>query len=1152
MQHSIKKLIKISEAPMPREYYTNTTITSEDWECRIEEIRGFLKYVCTNPDGNQTLLKCHNSNEMYKNTKDRYNETITRGERFLTLFRHLKIEFKRIDGNFTGELCSRDPHFYQACQRNPYHIKNTITNNELLCGQYLCQYSDKYDDYIGLNLGLPSFACNNIENCRNTVLDEKGCSGSANEKMTTLQSGKSVPTEEICNDVCFDKSCEDEAICNGYTYGLYCDFNSTTNTSKYVRVLDVCNRKMECLDGTDENNCNVTNTKLPMCRHVFKTLKRVQGIYGNDKINSQHYMIMNQVLKIYESKHRDSNSYNIPIQNFTRCYATRRKDSSSYIEYCDGYKEDQTNCTDPDKVALKCEVARAKYNGTKLQWHYTEATTAYNSTVSKHVLCLGKQICEDNFENHCIRLSETCFVHKHLICDGKIDCEIDKADENQIYCNKTTEEKCRRRVEIKPAKEETIPLIWLNDGVKDCVDGRDETSEHWPTCGQGTTQRYVTNNRSCENVFVCPWENPSHVELGELCDGIETCGNENKVCFESLGSPHLFTVPLTRDKGLSKHLSFCIKGLRETQNFMKYCTTIHSFFFPDGDVFGVSKTNLTLPANLQDCDHVFGEQYIYTSCTNKCINSSCPLDSQKNPPRYEVCPGQYPDRIGTIVDNNYLIFVTKTFGNIFTNNYFVCHNKLKCIDYSKVCDLVSDCEDDSDEKYCSNHFQCTSTGRYIPKTRKCDGRFDCLDLSDECNDQCSSYIVEHSALKGLSWLIGILATLANLTIITKTIVTLKRCRTTVALFNKALILAISLGDLLVGCYLIVISVYNGIIYKGSYCENQLDWITSTKCSLIGVLSTLGSQLSLFAMCLLSATRFVGIRNSMTVPGEVTLVKALQVTASIVFMILSSLSIAAVPIIGKLEDFFVNGIRYPEQLKIFAGTPNKQKVLAILEAYYGRMKKATLSWGMIRKMVKGMFSHDFQFTEKAYPDHTKLVSKVDFYGNDGVCLFKYFVKNQDPQRNFVWTILALNFICFIFISVSYMFIGYISRRSSKSLTQSGSNQLISQRNRKMNRKISIIILTDFLCWIPFIVTCILHSIEVLDATPWYSLFSIIILPINSVINPLIYDDTITSLISSPIRRFGSSISDSRVIQGIRRRFDRPTTGETIELENMNTS
>ena len=51
------------------------------------------------------------------------------------------------------------------------------------------------------------------------------------------------------------------------------------------------------------------------------------------------------------------------------------------------------------------------------------------------------------------------------------------------------------------------------------------------------------------------------------------------------------------------------------------------------------------------------------------------------------------------------------------------------------------------------------------------------------------------------------------------------------------------------------------------------------------------------------------------------------------------------------------------------------------------------------------------------------------------------------------------------------------------------------------------LSELTCWVPFINVCSLHTIGVLDATPWYALFSIVILPINSVVNPLLYDATI---------------------------------------------
>ena len=283
---------------------------------------------------------------------------------------------------------------------------------------------------------------------------------------------------------------------------------------------------------------------------------------------------------------------------------------------------------------------------------------------------------------------------------------------------------------------------------------------------------------------------------------------------------------------------------------------------------------------------------------------------------------------------------------------------------------------------------------------------------------------------------------------------------------------------------------------------------------------------------------------MTIPGEATWKKSLQVVAGLLIMTLASITIAVIPIISRFEDLFVNGVKYADELKVLIGTPNKQRMLAIFRAYVGRMKHTTLDWKLINEMMSEMYSHD-----DGYEDHTTKISKVDFYGKDGVCLFKYFVKAEDPQRNFVWTILALNFVCFIFITVSYLVIGIISYRSSKSLTKTGGNEQISRRNKKMNMRITIIITTDFLCWIPFIVICVLHSFDVLDATPWYSLFSMIILPINSVINPLIYDDTVTHLLSLPVQRLRTATANSRIIRVFRERITRRRPLETMELDGV---
>ena len=1022
-----------------------------DPSCEIKEKNGFMKYVC----GDFYRIhkyKCVYSDEYYG--IDEYHN-------------HFPLY---------GAICSKDPHFYQLCNKR---FGGEITNSKALCKHLICLLSNgRITTSIYKNQFDHFYFCD--FDCVNTDLDKEGCE----DEKVELPSGLLVRPSKICNDVCDDRKCEDEAVCNGYTYGMYCQIIS--GRLDYVPPICICDGNPHCDQGDDEADCAVTQNTETSCRHT-KTWKL------------------------------------IPVYNNTRCMNF----AYSNMEYCtfEDLPLCQSNCTDPSRVDLTCEI-----NG-------------FTSTVSKYLICNaydhleGLSFCDDGVDRSCFE-KEGCKVHKHLMCDNKEDCD-DGADETHQICRSTTEETCERRVGKRG--ELPLPISWIKDGVQDCENGADETAE-WETCGQGERLRYATSNiDKCENVFVCRTGYPGYAELHNLCDGLETCGNENKICTVSSRSFSVTTSVLTTNGALVKSISFCIKGMESLEKLKMSCS-YEEFIYPDGEIFGATKTSLVLPKNKQSCENMYGELYVYTSCANRCARAICPL---RNIPRYEVCPHQLEDRIGTIVDNEYLIFLTRSLGSgtniIYTNNYFVCDDKIKCIDYSKVCDLVYDCYDGSDESQCMNHFKCETSGRLLPKTKKCDGHMDCFDLSDECNEQCSKKILKETILKGMSWLIGITAVAANLVIIEKSFKVLKRCRTTAAVMNRVLIILIALGDFLIGCYLCVIAIYDTLFFKKGYCLEQVTWITSFKCSLIGVLSTLGSQISLFSMAGLSIIRTHGIWNSMSIPGEVTLKKIVWITAAILSLVSVSAAIALLPIISKFEDFFVNGLKFLDRLKIFIGTPDKATVFAVVQAYYGRTKNVELSWKTLLQMIKDMFSHDLD-----YEDLTRDVAKVDFYGNDGVCLFKYFVQDEDPQKMFVWSILALNFLCFIFISISYIVIVTLSRRSSKGMMKN--NQQITQRNRRMNQRIAIIISTDFLCWVPFIITCILHSLELIDAEPWYSLFSMIVLPINSVINPFLYDGTLTDAIAAASRFVTSLVVNSALFQNVREWLI-PQQAEEIELHSL---
>ena len=163
--------------------------------------------------------------------------------------------------------------------------------------------------------------------------------------------------------------------------------------------------------------------------------------------------------------------------------------------------------------------------------------------------------------------------------------------------------------------------------------------------------------------------------------------------------------------------------------------------------------------------------------------------------------------------------------------------------------------------------------------------------------------------------------------------------------------------------------------------------------------------------------------------------------------------------------------------------------------------------------------------------------VHFYGNSGVCVFKYLVTPKDPQRIYCVAVLAVNFVCFMIISGCYLLISIRAARSSENVA--GANNP-GRRNTGLQAKISAIIFTDFLCWIPLTVICFLHYGEVINAAEWYPVFSITLLPFNSVINPVLYNAKIASVLMKPGRWIVSSVRST--VLSIRTENTTSTNGE----------
>ena len=625
--------------------------------------------------------------------------------------------------------------------------------------------------------------------------------------------------------------------------------------------------------------------------------------------------------------------------------------------------------------------------------------------------------------------------------------------------------------------------------------GEDELNTLWPTCKFNKKLRRVLDNRTCNNVFLCKQGSLDYVELDRLCDGKEDCGEENSVCLASQHTPKLFVLLLSLDS--ISFMLYCLPGLQQLERLADPCIE-ESFISPDNPLYGLDKLpKLKTPDITVNCGNVFGELYVYLSCLGRCRNSTCLLA----PLKHDSCLDDFPDKAFTLAKDGYLTFVVQQRGE-YHNRFFLCKN-MKCINLEKVCDLANDCGDSSDEAYCKNHFQCRSSKFYISHVKKCDGIVDCMDYSDECNHECGKEIISGVFLKTISWVIGGAAVMMNLYSLWNAFFTCGPWKVNAALINRTFKVLINVGDLMIGLYLLFIVLVDSHFGK-SYCQNRLSWLTSDTCSALGVISTMGSTISLFSMTYLSFFRVMRINmQGITSIGQIKS----KIFGTVSIITLSSVTIACIPLFSAFDDFYVNGIAYNKNISLFIGAANKKNHLDVIDAYFGKISRRDISWKLIKTLINLMFSDDYGKMNRR---------KIHFYGNEGVCLFKYFVQRNDPQRIYVWMMLTVNFMSSVVISICYSVISTGAKKTRTKLQvmmPNINNKERDRETRRIQRNITRIIVSDLICWIPFLCICVLHSFELIDATFLYSISSVVILPINSVVNPFIYDGFIVQSLSN---------------------------------------
>ena len=100
------------------------------------------------------------------------------------------------------------------------------------------------------------------------------------------------------------------------------------------------------------------------------------------------------------------------------------------------------------------------------------------------------------------------------------------------------------------------------------------------------------------------------------------------------------------------------------------------------------------------------------------------------------------------------------------------------------------------------------------------------------------------------------------------------------------------------------------------------------------------------------------------------------------------------------------------------------------------------------------------------------------------------------------IVLYNLSSLCFIAIGYCFIFYRARKS-KAKVQTANEKRVNRQNNKMMKRIFFIVATDVLCWVPIIAMSV-HSYRGYKLPEFvHPLSAIVFLPVNSLINPMIY-------------------------------------------------
>ena len=322
---------------------------------------------------------------------------------------------------------------------------------------------------------------------------------------------------------------------------------------------------------------------------------------------------------------------------------------------------------------------------------------------------------------------------------------------------------------------------------------------------------------------------------------------------------------------------------------------------------------------------------------------------------------------------------------------------------------------------------------------------------------CRKTFLQNTTIKSFMWVLGIAALVGNAVVITNRV--RSKHATTIGAVQTTLITNLAVSDFLMGVYMILLAVMDLLIGESYFWDGKAEeWRSSVTCQVAGFISVVSSETSVFLVTLISLQRFSHIMFPFT---ERRLGKVSSKVACCVIWFVS-LFLAGFGII--LNHYNPDAYSLSD---VCVGLP----LIRTHTQLVSQEDEASLS----------LYQTGTTTTVASSTSSTWLYS---------ICLF-----------------LGVNLLCFLVIFCCYVAI-FIKARISHG--KAGFKIGLS-REAKMALKMSLIVGTDFFCWMPIIILGILVQAGGVDVTSdIYAWLVVFVLPINSAINPFLY--TIIEMLS----------------------------------------